>query len=119
MPDTVVGRVYVEDPDDWDLPDKTFSWLEGEEYRHFELDPDTGNITMKYGTPNGSYPLKFQVRVERRRWLTRQAEGEARADGAPGGVLSAVSWKCVFDLAECCVLFCADELLPVRLSCTY
>ena len=62
MPDTVVGRVFVEDPDDWDLPDKTFSWLEGEEYRHFELDTDTGNITMKYGTPNGSYPLKFQVR---------------------------------------------------------
>ncbi|XP_043190768.1 DE-cadherin-like isoform X2 [Amphibalanus amphitrite] len=61
MPDTVVGRVYVDDPDDWDLPDKTFSWLEGEEYRHFELDRDTGNITMKYGTPNGSYPLKFQV----------------------------------------------------------
>ena len=65
MPDTVVGRVYVEDPDDWDLPDKTFSWLEGEQYRHFELDTDTGNITMKYGTPNGSYPLKFQVRTGR------------------------------------------------------
>ncbi|XP_043236819.1 neural-cadherin-like isoform X1 [Amphibalanus amphitrite] len=61
MPDTVVGRVYVDDPDDWDLPDKTFSWLAGQEYRHFELDRDTGNITMRYGTPNGSYPLQFQV----------------------------------------------------------
>ena len=64
MPDTVVGRVYVEDPDDWDLPDKTFSWLSGQEYRHFLLDRDTGNITMRYGTPNGTYPLKFQVCVQ-------------------------------------------------------
>ena len=63
MPDTVVGRVYVEDPDDWDLPDKTFSWLSGQEYSHFQLDRDTGNITMRYGTPNGSYPLQFQVRT--------------------------------------------------------
>ncbi|XP_037076990.1 neural-cadherin-like [Pollicipes pollicipes] len=61
MPDTVVGRVFVEDPDDWDLPDKTFSWLDGQDYRHFELDTETGSITMRYGTPNGSYPLKFQV----------------------------------------------------------
>ncbi|XP_037090914.1 DE-cadherin-like [Pollicipes pollicipes] len=61
MPDTVVGRVYVEDPDDWDLPDKTFSWLSGQDYRHFQLHSGTGNITMRYGTPNGTYPLKFQV----------------------------------------------------------
>ena len=70
MPDTVIGRVYVEDPDDWDLPDKTFSWLEGEDYRHFELNTDTGNITMKYGTPNGTYPLRFEVRGSAR-WLGR------------------------------------------------
>ena len=61
MPDTVVGRVYVDDPDDWDLPDKTFSWLAGQEYRHFQLDRETGNITMRYGTPNGTYPLQFKV----------------------------------------------------------
>ena len=69
MPDTVVGRVYVDDPDDWDLPDKTFSWLAGQEYRNFHLDRETGNITMRYGTPNGSYPLQFQVHSRRSRHL--------------------------------------------------
>ncbi|XP_037090978.1 DE-cadherin-like [Pollicipes pollicipes] len=61
MPETVVGRVYVEDPDDWDLPDKTFSWANAQTSGYFELDADTGDITIRYGTPNGSYPLKFQV----------------------------------------------------------
>ena len=60
MPDTVVGRVYVEDPDDWDLPDKTFNWVEGDK-RRFGLDTDTGDITMYQGTANGTYPLKFTV----------------------------------------------------------
>lgn len=39
---TVIGRVYVTDKDDWDLPDKTFTWsrtLSG-----FELS-DKGNVS--------------------------------------------------------------------------
>ncbi len=48
-PDTEIGRVYVEDPDDWDLPDKTFRFKEPGKYRDFSLNPNTGMITMKRG----------------------------------------------------------------------
>lgn len=34
---TVIGRVYVEDKDDWDLPDKTFSWAPGKSLSGFNL----------------------------------------------------------------------------------
>lgn len=62
-PDTEVGRVYVNDPDDWDLPDKRFMWLPSYEQRspYFDVHSSTGMITMKQGTPNGTYMLKFNV----------------------------------------------------------
>lgn len=60
-PDTEIGRVYVDDPDDWDLPDKTFFWYEGANDPHFSLDENTGMITMLYGTKEGNYQLRFQV----------------------------------------------------------
>ncbi|XP_043265483.1 DE-cadherin isoform X1 [Colletes gigas] len=59
-PDTKIGRVYVNDADDWDLPDKHFAWgmmqKEG-----FLLNQETGMITMLSGTPNDTYVLKFIV----------------------------------------------------------
>ncbi|XP_049790251.1 neural-cadherin-like [Schistocerca nitens] len=59
-PETDIGRIYVEDPDDWDLRDKTFYWRTYEHHR-FKIDEDTGMITMKHNTPDGIYKLDFRV----------------------------------------------------------
>lgn len=65
-PDTEIGRVFVNDPDDWDLPDKRFMWLPSYEQRspYFDVHSNTGMITMKEGTPNGTYLLRFNVSIE-------------------------------------------------------
>ncbi|XP_049959690.1 DE-cadherin [Schistocerca serialis cubense] len=62
-PNTEIGQVYVEDPDDWDLPDKHFRW-KGESHPNFNLDAGTGMITMLAGTQGGEYLLEFTVREE-------------------------------------------------------
>lgn len=56
-----IGRVYVEDADDWDLPDKTFDWLHGHPHSYFNLDNENGDIIMKPITPEASYQLFFRV----------------------------------------------------------
>lgn len=38
-----LGRVFVEDPDDWDLGDKTFRWL-GTPHPFFTLNTHTGDL---------------------------------------------------------------------------
>lgn len=71
-PNTAVGRIFVNDLDDWDLPDKSFSWRDGIHSEHFFLDPDTGMITMQYGTQEGIYILNFTV-YEQSRYIQRHS----------------------------------------------
>ncbi|XP_066980224.1 neural-cadherin-like [Macrobrachium rosenbergii] len=58
--ETQIGRVYVNDPDDWDLVDKTFNWS-GKPHPNFILDEDSGMITMVAATRRGEYFLEFLV----------------------------------------------------------
>lgn len=55
-----VGRVHVEDLDDWDLYDKKFMWENDIPHPNFYLDQNNGTIFMKNVT-EGSYFLKFLV----------------------------------------------------------
>lgn len=41
---TQIGRTYVEDKDDWDIVDKTFSWQK--QANGFDLDPQTGMVAF-------------------------------------------------------------------------
>lgn len=59
--DAEIGRVHVEDKDDWDIPDKTFRWYDDyQKPEKFEVDYKTGIIRMKNIT-EGEYHLKFVV----------------------------------------------------------
>lgn len=64
-PSTKIGRVFVDDADDWDLNDKTFNWKDDStQHEHFLLEPTTGEITMLERTPAGQYSLMFNVYEE-------------------------------------------------------
>ncbi|CAO1327367.1 unnamed protein product [Diamesa tonsa] len=69
-PNTEVGRVYVKDPDDWDLPDKTFHWKDGIQHSDFSLNEESGMITMIEGIKENSYLLNFAV-TEESGYITR------------------------------------------------
>ncbi|XP_069186784.1 putative neural-cadherin 2 [Procambarus clarkii] len=58
--DAALGRVYVEDPDDWDLQDKTFTWA-GPPHPLFTLQPNTGDIFASIQLREGRYELQFLV----------------------------------------------------------
>ena len=57
------GSTYVEDPDDWDLPDKNFECISGcrGDYQYFTVDFDTGAIFMIAGAPPGEHELRIRV----------------------------------------------------------
>ncbi|KAH9500892.1 hypothetical protein Btru_069141, partial [Bulinus truncatus] len=60
--DVDIGRVYVDDPDDWDLPDKEFNNLQPATMQnYFSVASDSGMISMKKDVPVGTY--NFQVSV--------------------------------------------------------
>ncbi|XP_071513351.1 uncharacterized protein [Panulirus ornatus] len=58
--DAALGRVYVEDPDDWDLQDKSFSWA-GPPHPLFTLQVNTGEIFASTQLREGRYELHFSV----------------------------------------------------------
>ncbi|XP_065341407.1 DE-cadherin isoform X3 [Cloeon dipterum] len=63
---SVIGRVFVEDEDDWDLPDKTFGWKSSEHRDKFQLDEETGDISVMYNpiyedVLEGTFDLEFSV----------------------------------------------------------
>ncbi|XP_033248054.1 DE-cadherin isoform X1 [Drosophila miranda] len=63
-PDTDIGRVFVDDLDDWDLEDKSFKWKNDISHDQFRLNPSTGMITMLQHTGEGEYVLEFTVDEE-------------------------------------------------------
>ncbi|XP_064106311.1 putative neural-cadherin 2 [Macrobrachium nipponense] len=58
--DAALGRVYVDDPDDWDLKDKRFRWS-GQQHPLFTLNTDDGTIFASSQVGEGRYELLFAV----------------------------------------------------------
>ncbi|XP_063876229.1 putative neural-cadherin 2 [Scylla paramamosain] len=54
-----LGRVYVQDPDDWDAAAKSYAWRQPK--AGFFLDTSSGHLTMAPSTPDGRYDLGFIV----------------------------------------------------------
>jgi len=55
-----IGRVFVNDLDDWDLPDKSFKW-DGQSHSDFVLNYADGIISMRPSISEGNHTLKFRV----------------------------------------------------------
>ncbi|KAJ8923494.1 hypothetical protein NQ315_010072 [Exocentrus adspersus] len=58
--DIEIGRVFVEDPDDWDLPDKVF--VQQNSFDEFTLSSSNiGMILMRPTTVAGTYTVNYEV----------------------------------------------------------
>ncbi|GFS24762.1 neural-cadherin [Elysia marginata] len=63
--DVEIGRVYAEDADDWDLPDKTFTFVSPEIYKnYFSVDAESGIITIKKGVPGTKKDEPYEFKVD-------------------------------------------------------
>ncbi|XP_077207979.1 neural-cadherin-like isoform X2 [Paroedura picta] len=58
LPTTVLGQIYAPDKDDWDH--KTYHF-EGKEPKYFVLSENSGLLSIKKGTPPGTYNIKVKV----------------------------------------------------------
>ncbi|CAM5089054.1 unnamed protein product [Eretmochelys imbricata] len=58
LPTTVLGQVHAPDNDDWDH--KTYQF-EGKASRYFILNDNSGFLTIKEGTPTGTYHVRVKV----------------------------------------------------------
>ncbi|KAL8181909.1 UNVERIFIED_CONTAM: hypothetical protein K2H54_034219, partial [Gekko kuhli] len=58
LPTTVLGKIYAPDKDDWDH--KTYRF-EGKEPRYFVLKDSSGLLSIKKGTPPGTYNIRVKV----------------------------------------------------------
>ncbi|XP_042231102.1 putative neural-cadherin 2 [Homarus americanus] len=58
--DAPLGRVYVQDPDDWDLGDKSFQWA-GPPNPLFSLNTSDGTVFASSLVREGRYDLQFLV----------------------------------------------------------
>ncbi|XP_010150049.1 PREDICTED: neural-cadherin-like, partial [Eurypyga helias] len=58
LPTTVLGQVHAPDDDDWD---RKIYQFEGKTSRYFILNDNSGLLTIKEGTPPGTYNIKVRV----------------------------------------------------------
>ncbi|XP_046766540.1 cHz-cadherin isoform X3 [Gallus gallus] len=58
LPTTVLGQVLAPDEDDWD---RKIYQFEGKTSRYFILNDNSGLLTIKEGTPPGTYNIKVRV----------------------------------------------------------
>lgn len=65
-----IGKVNVEDPDDWDSVDKTYYWHNNITDQHHYLNSNTGTVYLK-NLKSGIHELKFTVND---RWYQHQSQ---------------------------------------------
>ncbi|XP_072051982.1 LOW QUALITY PROTEIN: neural-cadherin-like [Amphiura filiformis] len=64
IPESSIGYVGVIDPDT--IEDKTYIPKPNDDYKQFEVDEDTGEVTIKANTPGGTYTFKVTVKDDGR-----------------------------------------------------